>query len=510
MTRTAGLSSRVDVLRALRIGAIVLLVLIGAAAMFLAWKWPFTRAATIESLERVSTSDVRLGRFEKLYFPHPGYVAHEVTFTRDRGGARPLARVRKLTCQGSWVAILTYTHRVSRIDLEGTHVYIPNKVPPPIRKHPEEKISTTVAELLANGTVLEIAPRDTGSQITRFDFPELVLTKLASDKPIGFHTLMHNRDLIGDLKAAGNIGPLRLRRIAETNVSGNFQLRNTDLSTHKVIAGILSADGQFSGTLGRAKVAGRADIPDFEVTRSRHSVKLTAEYNVLVNGTTGDITMESTEAQFLGSTLTARGSIAGPGDKTISLDLDGRQARVEDVLRLFVKADQPPLDGELTLHAHVVLPPRQEPFLKKVELEGDFAIVDGAFTRSATEEKIAELSARARSDRRAKSKAAHPPVSVEIKSQVRLQEGIATLSQAFFSVPGAVTKGGGTYNLSNEAIDLNGKLAMDATVSKAAGGIRSILLLPVDPFFKKDGAGAVLPVHMRGTYSLPIFKVSLK
>jgi AsmA-like C-terminal region len=510
MTRTAGLSSRVDVLRALRIAAIVLLVLIGAASMFLAWKWPFTRGATIESLERVSASDVKIGRFEKLYFPHPGYVAHEVTFTRDRGSARPLATVRKVTCQGSWVDILTYTHRVSRIDLEGAQVYIPRHVPAAIRKHPEENIATTVAELLANGTVLEIAPRQTGSQITRFDFPELVLTNVAKNKPIGFRTLMRNRNLIGDLKAAGNVGPLTFRRIAETSVSGSFQMRHTDLSTHQVIAGILAADGQFRGTLGHAKVAGRADIPNFEVNRSRHPVKLTAEYNVLVNGTNGDIHVESTEAQFLGSTLTARGSIAGTGDKTISLDLDGRQTRVEDVLRLFVKADRPPLDGKLTLHAHVVLPPKQEAFLKKVELEGDFAIADGAFTRSATEEKIAELSARALGDTHANTKAAHSPVTLEIKSQVHLQEGVATLSQAFFSVPGAVTKGGGTYNLSNEAIDLNGKLAMNATVSKAAGGIRSILLLPVDPFFKKDGAGAVLPVHVRGTYSHPIFKVSLK
>jgi hypothetical protein len=508
MTRTAGHSSGLAVLRALRIAAIALLVLIAAASMFLAWKWPFTRAATIESLERVSASNAEIGRFEKLYFPHPGYVAHEVTL--DRGSGHPLATVRKVTCQGSWVAILTYTHRVSRIDLEGAQVYMPRHVPPAIRKHAEEKIATTVAKLVANGTILEIAPRQAGSQTIRFDFPELTLANLARNKPIGFRTLMRNRDLIGDLKAAGNVGPLQLKRIADTSVSGTFQLRHTDLGTHQIIAGILAADGQFSGTLGRTKVAGRADIPDFEVTRSRHPVKLTAEYNVLVNGTNGDITMESTKAHFLASTVTARGSIAGPGDKTISLDLDGRQARVEDLLRLFVKADRPPLDGELTLHAHVVLPPKQEPFLKKVELEGNFAIADSSFIRLATARKITELSRRARGGKKADLARADPSVSMEIKSQVRLQEGIATLSQALFSVPGAVAKGGGTYNLSNEAIDLNGKLAMDATVSKAAGGMRSVLLLPLDPFFKRNGAGAVLPVHVRGTYSHPSFKVSLK
>ena len=61
-----------------------------------------------------------------------------------------------------------------------------------------------------------------------------------------------------------------------------------------------------------------------------------------------------------------------------------------------------------------------------------------------------------------------------------------------------------------EAIDLRGKLAMRATLSKAAGGIKSVFLLPLDPFFKKGFSGAVLPVRMTGTYSHPVFKVSLR
>jgi hypothetical protein len=61
----------------------------------------------------------------------------------------------------------------------------------------------------------------------------------------------------------------------------------------------------------------------------------------------------------------------------------------------------------------------------------------------------------------------------------------------------------------NEAIDLHGSLAMHATLSKAAGGIKSVLLMPLDPFFKKHGAGAVVPVRIAGTYSHPVFKVLL-
>jgi hypothetical protein len=86
---------------------------------------------------------------------------------------------------------------------------------------------------------------------------------------------------------------------------------------------------------------------------------------------------------------------------------------------------------------------------------------------------------------------------------------LGRISEALFTVPGAVARGAGTYDLSNEAIDLRGKLAMLATVSKAAGGIKSLLLMPLDPFLRRMGAGAIVPVRITGTYSHPVFKVLL-
>jgi hypothetical protein len=230
---------------------------------------------------------------------------------------------------------------------------------------------------------------------------------------------------------------------------------------------------------------------------------------MLVNGIKGDVTIQSIEAHFLRSILTAHGDISGKGGKTLSLDIDGSRTRIEDVLRLFVKADPPPLNGGLSLHAHVVLPPKHERFLRKVQLQGEFAIDGAQFTKQTTEEKLEGLSARALGKKKAKTGGDSEPVTAELKSGVKLQNGIATLSEAAFAVPGAVARGAGTYNLLNEAIDLHGKLAMRATLSKAAGGFKSVLLMPLDPFFKKDGAGAVLPVRISGTYSQPVFRVSL-
>jgi hypothetical protein len=493
--------------RWLTISGIVLVALLGAVLVILAIWWPFTRDATMRSLEEVSFSEVKIGRFQKSFFP-PGYIAQDLTFRRDNtANTRPLARIGKITCRGSWLALLTFTHRITRMDLEGVVVYIPAHLPPAIRKHAEAKVTPMVTDLSANGAVLEIARGHEGSQTEHFDFPELALSNLAKNKATQFRTLMLNPNLFGRLASTGTVGPLMLGRIAETRISGDYHIRGDDLSRHRIVAGTLSADGRFDGVLGRTDVAGRTYIPDFSVTRSRHSLKLTAEYNVLVDATKGDVTVQSVEAHFLRSTLITHGSIAGRGGKTLALDVEGRQARIEDLLRLVVTANQPPMDGALNMHVHVVLPPKQETFLRRVRLQGGFTINGAKFTTRTTEARLQQLSARARGEKKVDVTSGNKAVPAEIKSNVKLDAGIAILSEALFTVPGAVARGAGTYNLSNEAIDLRGKLAMRTTLSKAAGGIKSVILMPIDPFFKKNGAGTVVPVRITGTYSHPVFKV---
>jgi hypothetical protein len=499
---------RARLLHLFKVGAVVLLILFGGMLLLLTAKWPFTREATIRSLERVSASDVQIINFQKSFFPRPGYIAQGITFQRP--GSRPIARIGKITCRASWLALLSFTHRISRMDLEGVQMYIPAHVPPPVRKHAGAKIKTTVTELFANGAILEIAPRHQGGQTVLFGFPELTLSNLARNNAINFHTLMRNPNPAGDMKVSGTVGPFVVGKVTDTRISGAFQFRHADLTAYKVIAGSLSADGRFQGTVGHSEVFGQAEIPNFEITRSRHSLGLRAEYHAIVNGTTGDVVVQSAQAQFLGTTLLAHGTIGGQKGKTVSLDFDARKARIQDLLRLFVTADRPPLDGPISLRAHVVLPPTHRPFIKRVKLDGNFMISNADFTKLRTQEKVDELSARARGHKaQIKSKNGPEHVAEDLKGDVRLRDGIATLSSALFAVPGAVARGSGTYDVTTETIDLRGKLTMHATLSKAAGGLKSILLIPLDPFFKNNGVGAVLPIRISGTYSHPVFKVSL-
>jgi hypothetical protein len=278
------------------------------AAVLLTARWPFTCSKAVESFERISSSEVRISDFRKIFLPQPGYIAQSVTFTRGGPGNGPLATIRKITCRATWLALITFTHRINSMDLEGLKIEIPAHLPPPVRKHTEAEAKTTVTRLVANGTVLEIASRRGVLPTLRIDFPGLVLGDVGKDKSIMVWAHVQNPNPPGDLRVSGSVGPLVLGKIAQTPVSGVFQLLRADLGAYKVIDGNLTSAGRFDGTLGRAEVSGRAEIPDFEVTSSHHSLGLTTEYRAAVDGVTGDVAIESAQTHFLGTTLVAQGA----------------------------------------------------------------------------------------------------------------------------------------------------------------------------------------------------------
>ena len=75
-----------------------------------------------------------------------------------------------------------------------------------------------------------------------------------------------------------------------------------------------------------------------------------------------------------------------------------------------------------------------------------------------------------------------------------------------FDVPGANVDLTGRYGLRDAQLDFTGTFAMEAPISKAAGGgIASVLLKPIDPLFRKHGKGAVLPITIKGARTQPKF-----
>ena len=202
---------------------------------------------------------------------------------------------------------------------------------------------------------------------------------------------------------------------------------------------------------------------------------------------------------------------AGQAGKTASLTMGSKDGRIQDLLLLFTKEPQAPMSGIVSFNAKVSLPPGQKPFLTKVELQGDFGIDAGSFTKSDTQQGVNSLSQGALGDKNHKAEDDSDPRNVlsDLKGHVSLRNGIATFSNLSFGVPGALAQMQGTYNLISERIDLHGTLKTEAEISKTTHGIKALMLKVLDPFFKNKPNGYLAPVKITGTYDHPTFGLDL-
>jgi len=203
--------------------------------------------------------------------------------------------------------------------------------------------------------------------------------------------------------------------------------------------------------------------------------------------------------------IVANGVVEGtPGVKgrTVQLHVTIANGRMEDILRLAIKGNDPVVTGALFLTSDFTLPPGEADVVERLRLAGKFDLSSAQFTDRTVRAKLGEMSARARGD----ADDVRGRVVSDLEGQFRLAGGVLSLSALKFQIPGAAVHLDGTYGLRSEAIEFDGTLRMQATISEAAGGgAKSVFLKLVDPFFKKKGAGAVLPIRVRGTREQPKF-----
>ena len=175
-------------------------------------------------------------------------------------------------------------------------------------------------------------------------------------------------------------------------------------------------------------------------------------------------------------------------------------------LKLAVKAPKAPMTGALRLNTKFELPPGDEDVVEKLRLDGRFAIEDGRFTDAGVQQKINELSHRARA-----RKAAAPAQRVpsDFAGRFVLGGGALALRSIAFDVPGAMVQMSGRYDLRSERLNFAGELVMDAKVSQTMTGWKSFLLRAVDPLFRKEGK-TLIPLKISGTRDNPSFGLDFK
>ena len=492
----------------LGIGAIVL-----AAVVFLAWHWPFSRAAVLKQLEDASMSRVDVGAFHGTYFPRPGCVLERVKFQHNpKPGTPPLITIDRIRIEGSFSGL--FSRHVKRIRAEGMHILTP---PRGTGEHFEtpRRSAVVIDELIADGAILEIS-RKADRQPLRFSFHSFDLSNIGSNGPASFRAKLSNPEPPGEITTSGKFGPWSAEDVGKTAVSGDYQFQQADLSVFHGIAGLLSSSGTFSGVIDRIEVQGQTDTPQFAVTSSSHQAQLRTQFHAFVNGENGDTLLQQVSSTFWKTTVLSHGSVAGkvgqPG-KTASVELAAKNGRIQDILLLFARSPQAPMSGITSFHAKVLIPPGKRPFLEKIELQGDFGIDAGTFTNSTTQEGVNHLSEGALrdEDHRKTEKNEEDPETVlsDLRGHVLLKDGTAQFSNLSFTVPGASAQMEGTYNLITEKIDLHGTLRTDSAPSKTTSGVKALMLKVLNPFFKKKPVGYVMPVKITGTYEHPLFGLDL-
>lgn len=97
----------------------------------------------------------------------------------------------------------------------------------------------------------------------------------------------------------------------------------------------------------------------------------------------------------------------------------------------------------------------------------------------------------------------------DLRGTFHLEKGIIEFRSLTFGVQGATIGLTGTYDIRGGDLDFKGHLKLQAKLSQMVTGVKSFFLKAFDPFFKKDGAGAELPITITGTREKPVFGVSV-
>lgn len=342
-----------------------------------------------------------------------------------------------------------------------------------------------------------------------FEIHRLVLQSVRSDAPVSYESTLLNPEPPGEIYVRGQFGPWQSTDLKDLPISGSYAFEKANLGVFRGVAGELSSTGSFDGILGQMAAQGTIEVPTFQVTRSHHSVGLSATYHAVIDATRGDTNLKQVDASFLQTAVHAAGtisSIPGAHGKTASLNLTVRQGHIQDVLDLFMKSERPPMEGVADLHAHVVIPPGKEPFLKKLTMEGAFAIRDAVLTNPERQGEVNALSKRASGK---KNEQETVRAVARIEGHLVLRNDAADFTALSFQIPGARIDLTGRYQLQNEQIDFHGDAKTQAVLSKQTTGVKAVLLKPLNSLFKNKQAGADVRVGMTGTFDDPHFGIEL-
>jgi hypothetical protein len=502
--------------------AIVVLILIAVMAVGVFWLLtvppPLERrlqARVEEALSEHFHRDVQMQNMRVTLIPVFEVSADNFVLpNRDAANQPPFITIKHFVAYADPLGLLRSPIHVTSLKLDGLVITVPPKSEATTAesgkpKRPPHLADFEIDRVYADGTLLHILSRNPDRDPLDFDIRKLELKSAGIGQPMTFQAELTNPKPPGDIHSTGKFGPWNMDEPSETPVGGHYIFEHADLSVFKGISGILSSTGSYTGKLNNIVVDGTTDTPDFRLDSGAKAVHLTTQFHAVVDGTKGDTYLQPVNASFLHSHVIAQGEVTGKKSqkgKTIRLDIDIHDSRVEDMLVL--ATDKGALiTGSIMTKAKLLIPPGEQKVLNKISLAGRFEVKDGHFPNPEVQSKLDALS------RRGQGK----PDAMEIQNVAANFNGVFQLKEAHmsfsalnFDVPGVQVQMKGAYSITQQELDFTGDVRLQATVSQTQKGIKHWVTVPFDPLFKKKGAGTYLPVNIQGSTEHPKIQLDWK
>jgi hypothetical protein len=373
--------------------------------------------------------------------------------------------------------------------------------------HHSNKITVVVDHFLCENSDLIIGNGNPAKEPKHFALDRIELWSIGPDDPWRYDATLVNAIPRGNIHAAGTFGPWITESPGDSSVNGHYTFDHADLNTIKGIGGTLSSVGDFRGQLNRIAVTGTTQTPDFSLDSANQPMPLTTGFRAVVDGTTGDTYLNPVNARLGRTPITCTGSVVnirGQGH-VIDLDVNIPNGNLQDLLALTIKTRPVYLTAQIVTHAKLHIKPGPESVAQKLSVKGAFTLHQIHFTNPKVQDKVDGMSLRAQG-RPAEAKPGAPDVASQMTGDFDLDRGRINFDKLDYTLPGAKVQLTGIYSLNGEQFDFHGKVRTEAEVSQMVSSWwKQLLLKPVDPFFRKNGAGTEVPIKISGTHNEPKF-----
>jgi hypothetical protein len=308
---------------------------------------------------------VKVSLFPRVVVDLDGIMLH----WSDAGGELRISILKASASTGYWDLLRRPVH-IRKVLLQKLEIHIPPRREdgPPLRKSGAGGKSPhfVIDGVVANGTTPEILPKKADKQPLEFDIRDLTLNEVGPETPMKFRAILTNAKPPGNIHTSGTFGPWQMDDPGLTRSEAHIYFKTRIWRCLKGIAGTLSSEGSYQGVLNRICAEGHTDTPDFTVQVSGNRVHLVTQFQAVIDGLNGDTRLDPVNGQFGHTSLIARGVVQGTRGargKTVDLDVEADQGRLEDLLRLGVKGSNPPLSGAIalrTFRTKLVIPPGRQ------------------------------------------------------------------------------------------------------------------------------------------------------